>query len=287
MKKLLLQLDTDPIPSVFDQVVAYDSGVDHIMSYGGVTPDKVEGLVHGLMFTRGGKQLANSAIFLGGSHVSDSQQLAEAVKKCFFGSVRVSVMLDPNGANTTAAALARKIVGNYDIRAKKAVILAGTGPVGQRCALYLLKEGASEVVLTSRHISRSMAIAEEMQSRYQAKITPAESHSTEDTRALLENAHVAITCGPPGVSLLPQSVWSAASTLEIMADVNAVPPLGVEEMEVTDDGVERFGKRFYGAIAIGNLKMKIHRSSIASLFKSNDCLLDEITIYDIACEIDK
>jgi methylenetetrahydrofolate/methylenetetrahydromethanopterin dehydrogenase (NADP+) len=28
MKKLLLQLDTDPIPSVFDTVVAYDGGMD-------------------------------------------------------------------------------------------------------------------------------------------------------------------------------------------------------------------------------------------------------------------
>lgn len=287
MKKLLLQLDTDPIPSVFDQVVAYDSGVDNIMSYGGVTPAKVEALVHGLMFTRGGKQLTHSAIFLGGSNVSANQQLAEAVQKCFLGSVQVSIMLDPNGSNTTAAALARKIARDYDIRGKKGVILAGTGPVGQRCALYLLKEGADEVVLTSRHISRSMAIAEQMQSHYQARITPAEYRVTEDAMVLLEDAHIAVTCGPPAVPLLPKSVWSAASSLEVIADVNAVPPLGAEEMKITDNGVERLGKRFYGAAAIGNLKMKIHRNSIAALFKSNDCLLDEITIYDMACEIEQ
>jgi methylenetetrahydrofolate/methylenetetrahydromethanopterin dehydrogenase (NADP+) len=285
MKKLLLQLDPDPVPSVFDQVVAYDSGVDNVMSYGSVTAAGVEDLVHGVMFTRGGKQLASSAIFVGGSNVSANQQLAAAVKKCFFGPVRVSVMLDPNGSNTTAAALARKIVQGYAIHNKKIVILAGTGPVGQRCALYLLKEGAREVVLTSRTHSHALAVAKEMQTHYQATVTPAECRAEEDTQSVLEGAQVAIAAGPPGIRLLPKSVWTTHPTLEVLADVNAVPPLGIEEMEVTDNGMERAGKRFYGAIAIGNLKMKIHRRSITSLFESNDRLLDEITIYDVACEV--
>jgi methylenetetrahydrofolate/methylenetetrahydromethanopterin dehydrogenase (NADP+) len=285
MKKLLLQLDPDPMPSVFDQVVAYDSGVDNVMSYGGVTAAGVESLVHGVIFARGGKQLASSAIFLGGSNVSVHQQLVAAVKKCFFGPARVSVMLDPNGSNTTAAALARKIVQNNAVRNKRIVILAGTGPVGQRCALYLLKEGAREVVLTSRNLSHAQAVAKEIQTHYQALVTPAECRTEEDARAILEGAQVAIATGPPGICLLPTSVWATNPALEVLADVNAVPPLGIEAMEVTDNGKDRAGKRFYGAIAIGNLKMKIHRRSINSLFESNDRLLDEITIYDIACEI--
>ena len=39
--RILLQLDTDPQPSVFDAVVAVDSGVDHLLRHHAVTPQNV------------------------------------------------------------------------------------------------------------------------------------------------------------------------------------------------------------------------------------------------------
>jgi hypothetical protein len=284
MKKLLLHLDTDPVPSTFDQAVAYDSEVDNIIAYGGATRDNVTAHVHGMIFTRGGKNLKNSAIFIGGSNVPASELVGSAVKKAFFGPVRVSVMLDPNGSNTTAAAIARKVMSNYDITGKKVVIL-GSGPVGQRSALYFLKEGAAEVVITSRSLARAKAITEQMKTAYGVDVTPGESRSDECVQTLLSDAHVAIASGPAGVCVLPKLAWEGNNTLEVIADVNAVPPLGVEGMEVMDNGTEKEGIRFYGAIAIGNYKMKVHRAAIATLFESNDLFLDETTIYDIACKI--
>lgn len=285
MKKLLLHLDTDTVASTFDQAVAYDSGVDNIIAHGGATRDNVTAHVHGMIFTRGGKSLKNSAIFIGGSNVPASDLVGEAVKKTFFGPVRVSVMLDPNGSNTTAAAIARKVMTNYDINGKNVVIL-GAGPVGQRTALYLLKEGAAKVTLTSRSLSRSKAITDHMKEAYGVDVIPGETRSDEAVAALLQDAHVAIAAGPAGVCIVPEATWSACKNLEVIADVNAVPPLGVEGIEVMDNGTEKQGIRFYGAIAIGNFKMKVHRAAIASLYESNDLFLDETTIYDIACKID-
>lgn len=285
MKKLLLHLDTDPVPSTFDQAVAYDSTVDNIIAYGGATRDNITAHVHGMIFTRGGKNLKNSAIFIGGSNVPASELVGEAVKKAFFGPVRVSVMLDPNGSNTTAAAVARKVMTNYDITGKRVVII-GAGPVGQRTALFLLKEGAGEVVITSRDISRSKAITNQMKEAYGVNVTPGETRSDEAVEALLKNAHVAIASGPAGVCVIPKTAWENSEALEVVADVNAVPPQGVEGLEVMDNGTEKNGIRFYGAIAIGNFKMKVHRGAIESLFDSNDQFLDETTIYDIACKID-
>ena len=285
MKKLLLHLDTDPIPSAFDQAVAYDSDVDNIMAYGGVTRDNVTPHVHGMIFTRGGKNLKNSAIFIGGSDVAASELVGSAVKKAFFGPVRVSVMLDPNGSNTTAAAVARKVMTNYDITNKKVVIL-GAGPVGQRSALYFLKEGAAEVIITSRSLSRAKTITDQMEEAYGVKVTPGESRSDEAIAELLTDAHVAIASGPAGVCILPKTAWANNTSLEVIADVNAVPPMGVEGLEVMDNGTIKEGIRFYGAIAIGNFKMKVHRGAISALYESNDQFLDETTIYDIACKID-
>ena len=109
MRKLLLQLDTSPHPSVFDRVVGVDGGADEVMSYGGVTPEAVRDLVHGAIFTRAPKDLHNTAIFIGGSDMAQGERLLAAVKKAFFGPLRVSVMLDSNGSNTTAVAAVAKM----------------------------------------------------------------------------------------------------------------------------------------------------------------------------------
>lgn len=285
MKKLLLHLDTDPIPSSFDAVVAYDSGADNLMSYGGVTRENVTGLVHGLMFTRGGNKLKNSAIFIGGSNVDATEIIGKVVKKAFFGPVRVSVMLDPNGSNTTAAAVVRKVMTNYDIKGKK-VVIVGSGPVGQRAALYFVKEGAGEVVITSRDLTRAKVIVGQMKAIYDVAVTPAQAATDDELKQLLQHAHVSVGTGPAGICVLPKKTWESSKTLEILADVNAVPPLGVEKMDIMDNGTEKDGVRFYGAIAIGNFKMKVHHAAVAALFESNDVFLDETTIYDIARAID-
>src|SRR5690349_6997365 len=104
LAKILLCLDTDAQPSVFDGVVAVDAGVDHLFRHGSVTPDGVRDLVYGTMFTRGPADLKNTAIFIGGSDVEAGERVLAAVRTVFFGPMRVSLMLDSNGANTTAAA---------------------------------------------------------------------------------------------------------------------------------------------------------------------------------------
>jgi threonine dehydrogenase-like Zn-dependent dehydrogenase len=196
-------------------------------------------------------------------------------------------MLDPNGSNTTAAAIVRKVLSNgYDISGKNVVIL-GSGPVGQRAAMYLLKEGAAQVILTSRSLVRAKEITDQMKKAYNIDVIPGESRSDEEVESLLSEAHVAIAAGPAGVCLVKEQAWKKSETLEVIADVNAVPPMGVEGLEVMDNGVDKEGVTFYGAIAIGNFKMKVHHGSVAALYESNDLFLDETTIYDIACKIDQ
>src|SRR5262245_39891222 len=102
--KILLQLDPDPQPSVFDGVVAVDAGVEHLFRHGGVAPAAVRDLVYGALFTRGPEDLKRTAIFVGGSDVRAGEAVLKAVAGAFFGPFRVSVLFDANGCNTTAAA---------------------------------------------------------------------------------------------------------------------------------------------------------------------------------------
>src|SRR2546430_15258727 len=104
MRKLLLQLDSSRLPSVFDRVVAYDGGADEVMSYGGIVDSDVRDLIHGCIFTRGAKDLKNTAVFVGGADIAAGEQLLAAATKAMFKPFTVSAMLDSDGSNTTAGA---------------------------------------------------------------------------------------------------------------------------------------------------------------------------------------
>lgn len=280
MEKLLIQLDSDKHPSSFDAITAYDAGVDHVIGYGGVAVADVRGLVYGAMFTRGGDSLKNSAVFIGGSSVPLGEQMLQAATSAFFGPVRVSVMADPNGSNTTAAAAVLKIVRATAVAGKKAAIFAGTGPVGMRAATLLAKEGAS-VTLTSRSLAKAEQVAQQIKERFGLDVTPAEVAGEQAAAAALDGAAVVFAAGAVGIQLVPQALWTAQPSLEVLADINAVPPLGIEGIKATDDGKTREGRLSFGALGIGGLKMKIHRAAVAKLFEQNDLVLDVEEIYAI------
>lgn len=284
MKKLLFQFDTDPIPSSFDGVVAYDGGADHLLSFPNINPDNVEGIVHGAIFTRGGKDKQNTAIFVGGSNLAQGEILFDAVQNIFFSGFRVSVMLDSNGCNTTAAAAVARITRLGAVAGKKAVVFAGTGPVGQRGAVLLAQEGA-EVILTSRRMDRAEAACAAMSQRFSVGLTPMEVSDAASTQAALEGAQIVLTAGASGIELLPESLWQANHTLEILADINTVPPLGVGGLDMMDKGEVRHGKKCVGGLGIGSLKLKIHRAAIARLFEANNQVFDAQEIYTLAKEL--
>ena len=282
MRKLLLQLDSSPLPSVFDRVVACDGGADEVMSYGGVTVDAVRDLVHGAIFTRGPKDLHNTAIFIGGTDISVGERLLAAVREAFFGPLRVSVMLDSNGSNTTAvAAVARLQQAAGNMQDRRAVITAGTGPVGLRAAGLLARAGA-DVAITSRRPEAGAGAVDAIRQRFGATVRAVTMPDSSHAAAGLEGAELLLNAGLAGVCLVPRDAWAGRAGLCVAADLNAVPPLGVEGIEVTDNGADRNGVTVFGALGVGNLKMKIHRACLARLFERNDLVLDAETIADLA-----
>jgi hypothetical protein len=281
MKKLLFQFDTDFYPSVFDTVVAYDGGADHVIGHGGLTPDKVGALVDGTIFTRAPKDKKNTAIFIGGSDLIAGQELLKAVKKKFFAGFRVSVMLDSNGSNTTAAAGVAKLAASGKIAGKRAVVLAGTGPVGQRAAVMLAKEGA-RVSITSRQMARAEKACQDMKQRFGVDLSPIEARDSDARGKAIEQAQIVFAAGAAGVELLEARHWQDNPSVELMADANATPPIGIGGTDMMDRGIERNGKIVWGAIGFGTLKLALHRACIAKLFESNDQILDAEEIFEIA-----
>lgn len=284
MKKLLFQLDTDPIPNTFDTVVGYDGGADHVTSYGNIKPSTVGTMVDGAIFTRPPKQKKNTALFVTGSNMGEGEAVLASVRNHFFGDFRVSVMLDSNGSNTTAAAAVAYIGRHLDVAGARAVVLAGTGPVGQRAGVMLAQEGA-EVVLTSRRIDRAQTACDAMHRRFGVELTAAAAGNRTEIADALEGAKILLATGAAGVELIHEAEWKDLPDLEILVDANATPPLGIQGVDMMDRATERHGKLCYGAIGFGAFKLVVHRACIAKLFESNDVVLDAPEIFALAKEM--
>lgn len=272
---ILVQLDTDPQPSVFDGVVAVDAGVDHLFRHGGVTPANARDLVYGTLFTRGPADLHRTALFVGGSDVAAGEAVLQAVKAAFFGPFSVSVLFDANGANTTAAAAVLAALAGSDgsLEGVPAAVLGATGPVGQRVARLLARLGAN-VSVGSRRLDRAASTAEALHAATGASFRPFATETTADLAAGLAGASVVVAAGAAGAVLLPADVRASLPELKVAIDLNAVPPLGIEGVKSGDQGVDRDGCRCWGAIGVGGTKMKIHKKAIRELYTSNDKVLD-------------
>jgi methylenetetrahydrofolate/methylenetetrahydromethanopterin dehydrogenase (NADP+) len=289
--KILIQLDPDKHASVFDAVVAVDSGVDQLLQYERVAPGDVRDLVYGAMFTRGPDTLSSTAIFIGGSDVGAGEELLRQARECFFGPIRVSILLDSNGANTTAAAAVLSAARHVELAEARTLVLAGTGPVGLRVAHLLTRQGA-QVRLASRVLERAEQACHELRESVQLdQFTPVSTASPHDVEQALEGVQVVVSAGAAGVCLLPRANWSpsqgarAGADLKVMVDLNAVPPLGIEGVDARDAGKVRDGVLAYGALGVGQLKMKIHKAAVRQLFEANDQVLDAEEVFAIGQKI--
>ncbi len=282
-RTILIQLDTDALPSVFDRVVAVDAGAQDVFSYGSVTPENVQPLVHGAIFTRGPKDLKHTAIFVGGSDVAAGEKLLTAVRNHLLPQygLQVSVMLDSNGANTTAAAAVRTAAKHMDLAGAAALVLGGTGPVGQRVALLLAKQGA-DVRVASRQVEKATAVCERIRAQAGGANVEPVGTAGDGLRQALQGRNLLISAGASGAALVPENEAKALQGLKVIIDLNAVPPAGVAGVEPTDKAVEHYEATSYGALAVGGVKMRIHKAAVAALFSANDRVFDAESIYQLA-----
>jgi shikimate 5-dehydrogenase len=195
-------------------------------------------------------------------------------------------MLDSNGSNTTAVAAVVKIEQTVDdVRGKRAVIIAGTGPVGQRAAGLLAKDGA-RVVITSRKPEQGERARRSIAERFNVEVEAVTLTGASEAAQVLEGAEILLNAGPAGVMMVPRSAWANRKGLKVAVDLNAVPPLGIEGVDVNDTGAVKDGVVVFGAFGVGNFKTKLHKACVARLFERNDLVLDAETIAEVARELE-
>lgn len=270
-RKLFIFLDTDKHASPFDIITTLDIFPDsRILKYENVTPEDAEKIVYDAMFPRGPEGAKHTKIFINGHDSELVNDVLERVKKSMFSPFELAVIVDPRGAYTTASAAVAKTValsiakGFGNLENKKVTVLAGTGPVGQTAARLYSSERA-EVILTSRSLQKAVSVTAKINEDFESeRVRGIEAQTPEDVGKAIENSDIVLSAGAAATELLTlQTLKEHGRKCRVVADINAIPPLGVQGLDSNDDGKEIIPSIFgIGALVIGKLKNKTEAALI-------------------------
>jgi methylene-tetrahydromethanopterin dehydrogenase len=248
--------------SPFDINMAADAGYQIIVPYCEVGADGIAGLTQDTIFSRGPKGVARTGIFIGGRDALLASDMLERAKAAMVKPFIVSLMADPSGAYTTAAAMVASVEAALQRRqgrgleGRRVVVLGGTGPVGRIAGVIAAQAGA-EVLLSSRNgIDVAEKAASETGTRFKVTLHGVSGGDRAAVRTSLADADVVLACAAAGVQVVSAEDLAFAKRLEVAADVNAVPPEGIAGVGVMDDAKPLAGTSAVGigALAIGNVK---------------------------------
>ncbi len=254
--------------SPFDVNMALDAGFDAVIPYTQVTIDDVAPLTQDAIFSRGPSGVKRTGIFIGGREVELAHEMLEAAQEAMVPPFEASAFADPSGAYTTAAAMvaeverAVRLLGPSGLQGLNTVVY-GIGPVGACTAVLATDAGARVTIASHNSEVRARSVAAMCQAHFGATMRSVCAPDAEHKRALIGDARVILACGKAGVRLFSRDDLGAARELLVAADVNAVPPEGIEGVGAMDRGKPlpaASGRAVgIGALAIGNTKFKVQR----------------------------
>jgi methylene-tetrahydromethanopterin dehydrogenase len=264
--------------SPFDVNMAYDAGWFAVLPYTDVTLDDIGPLVQDTIFSRSPKDARRTGIFIGGRDIETAEKMLEQARKAMTPPFEVSVCVDPSGAFTTAAAMVAAVerrlrqTHQAEFKGARVLVFGGSGPVGAAAGVLVAKAGADVVLVGHSGSKRGEAAVAMCRARYGVELTSADGGSEAQKTKLLHSADVVLATAKAGVQVLSHAHLASASKLKVAADVNAVPPAGLEGVGVMDDGASIAGSASgavgIGALAVGNIKYRVQQAMLVQMHES-------------------
>lgn len=267
---ILFFLDTDKRASPFDICMAYDAGFSVVVPYEDVTPEEAKRIVQDAIFSRDPKGIKRTCFFVGGKDMEKAEEVLKVVRESMFPPFQANTIIDPAGAYTTAAAMVAKVedaiakakLGNIK---DKRVAIFGTGAVGRVAAILLAKLGC-QVAIVSPNPDRKdgdeyvVKLSALLCEKYGVEVKGIFAPTPEKKVEVINNADVVLCASVAGVRIITKDMLDQVKFVKVIADVNAVPPLGVEGMKLDDD-LREFAPGIFGIgpLTIGRLKYKLER----------------------------
>lgn len=263
-KNILHMVTPNKHASPFDVNMALDAGFDAVLTYTNVGVDEVTGLVQDAIFSRPPKVGVRTGMFFGGKNANTALDMLAKAKKALVPPFGISFFADPAGSFTTAAAMvacAEKLLKDKkqrSLKGLKVAVFGATGVVGFAAAVIAALEGSEVTLVGYDGIKRVSEGADEIKARFNVAVQGADGSDDQKKSAILADAEAAFCAGRAGTTILSKAQVAAAKRLLIAADVNAVPPSGVEGVDMQANGQElaAHGALGLGPLAIGNIKYK-------------------------------
>ncbi len=295
-KRILHLLSPLPHASPFDLNMALDAGYDAVIPYTNVTLHEVADLVQDAIFSRPPNDGAKTCVFIGGKNAIAALDMLDSAKQAMVPPFVISLFADPAGSFTTAAAMVARlertlrVLHNRALAGTRIVVFGGTGVVGFASAVISALEGAHVTLVGHDGAQRVREAADEAKVRFGVHMGAADGSTGELKAALLHGADVALCAGKAGVQIIDADLLKASRGLLAVADVNAVPPLGVAGLDLFSDGasIGEGGPAGIGALAIGQTKYQTEFGLFRRMIESSEPLtLDFREAFVLARELSK
>jgi methylene-tetrahydromethanopterin dehydrogenase len=267
--------------SPFDVNMAYDAGWTAVVPYHAVELDDIPTLVQDVIFSRGPKGVRRTGIFIGGRNMQLAVDMLEYAKEAMVPPFEVSVLADPSGAFTTAAALVAavehrlKTAHGLGLEGQRVVVLGGTGPVGSAAAVLAAQAGA-KVVIMGRQKDKADRVAALCAHSFGAELTGIKGDVNEHKTEQLQHADIVLGTAKAGVQVMGEAELAAAGRLKVAADVNAVPPAGIAGVGLQDNGTpipgSPSGAVGIGALVVGNVKYQTQHHLLQRMHEGREAL---------------
>jgi methylene-tetrahydromethanopterin dehydrogenase len=250
--------------SPFDVNMALDAGYDAVVPYTDVGLADVGNLVQDAIFSRPPDAGVATGIFLAGKDAPTALDMLNAARKAMVPPFEISVFADPAGSFTTAAAMVAKVekalVKHHDreLNGTSVAVFGATGVVGYCTAVIAAEQGARVTIVGHDGLARVQEVASSIKARFGVTVEPADGSTETRKNALIEAAEVVLAAAKAGVQVISKAQLGSAGGLLVAADVNAVPPAGIEGLKVNANGepLDATQAVGIGPLSIGNVKYK-------------------------------
>jgi len=284
--------------SPFDVNMAYDSGFDKVSTYTNVEMDDINDLVQDIVFSRHPNDCKKTGLFIAGEDDEKAIEMMEKAKKAMVPPFEISIFADPAGSFTTAAAMigcVKKLLkGKFktDLKDKVLQIVGAKGIVGGACAVIAAQEGAKVGMVIHREGAKEPIEKriKNYKEKYKVNLNAIMGISDDEKTKMSENADIILCAAKAGAEALLKKHFSSAKNLKIVSDVNAVPPPGMEGLEVNFNGDAIRGTKIYGigALAVGQIKAQVQHKLLKLMRESGKpVFLDFREAFKIAEQLKK
>ncbi len=276
---LLHVISPNKYVSPFDINMAYEANYDDVIPYCNIGLDEVHGLTQDTIFSRRPEGVKRTAMFIGGRDFHLSLEMLQVARDAMVPPFEISVLVDPSGAITTAAAMLALAEFTYveqqqnSMQGARVLVYGGTGPVGACVAILAAQQGAEVSVVSYSGSAGPQRVVELCRERYGVELHGADGSVPESRADIIRHGQIIFNTAKAGVEVIDQKTLAVAQDLAVAVDANAVPPAGIAGIGLKDRSAKLThgpdGAVGYGALTVGDVKYRVHTGLLQRMYESD------------------